>query len=53
MTTQLDPWELHAPDEHVLSKDCWCDPVVIPVTGDDFELGSACSLDGDECEACQ
>lgn len=52
MTAQLDPWELRAPDEHVLNKDCWCEPEVIPV-GDDFELGTACSITDTDCEACQ
>lgn len=36
MTTQLDPYELEAPDEWELPTD-----------------GAACSLDGEECEACQ
>lgn len=53
MTAQLDPWELTAPDEHVLSKDCWCEPEVITVAGDDFELGTACNIGDTECEACQ
>lgn len=68
MTAQLDPWELEAPDEHVLSKDCWCGPEVfevppaIPAEGidalpilnlDEFELGAACNLGDTECEACQ
>ncbi len=54
--------------EHELSKDCWCGPEVIevppaiPAEGidalpildmDEFELGTACNVDGTECEACQ
>lgn len=42
MTAQLDPWELNpeaTPDQ-------------VPVT-DDWDLGPACSLDSDDCEACQ
>lgn len=41
MTAHLDPWELNpeaTPDE---------------VDTEDWDLGPACSLDGDECEACQ
>lgn len=38
MTEQLDLFELEQPDE---------------VTVDEWDLGPACSIDNDECEACQ
>lgn len=55
MTQQLDPYELVAPDQHILSADCPCGPTVIKVD-DDWDLptdGAACSIEDTDCEACQ
>lgn len=41
MTEMLDPEELTAPDQFSLEN------------MDDWDLGSACSIENEECEACQ